>query len=101
MCLEGVAGPPSAWLSLWVGVGAVASQDTTNAVAEEGVVSGVGHVQTAIGVVEDTSANKAKKSVTWMSSEGDTTGWASVCADSCTQVADGDKGEYYVPAVDG
>jgi len=54
MCLEGVAGPPSVWLSLWVGAGAEATRDASSPVLEEGVVIGVDRVQRSVEIVETT-----------------------------------------------
>ena len=73
-CLKGVAGPPSALLCRCVGAGLAPTGGTTNTPSSaEGVVSRVGHVETT-GVVETTPANKAKRSVTWVKSEGATCG---------------------------
>jgi len=65
------------------------------------LAAGEGTIWAAAGVVDVTPANKAKRSVSWVSSEGATTGWASTCGESCTQAADGDEGEYYSAADEG
>jgi len=49
MCLEGGAGPLNVWLSRCVGAGTVPTSGTTNTpCSEEGVISGVGHVETTM-----------------------------------------------------
>jgi len=94
MFLEGAAEPPSAWLGRWVGARTSLTRGTTNTPSsEQGVVSRVGHVETTSGVAETTPANKTKRSVTSVSSEGATTGQASGSGESCPQLVDGGKGE--------
>jgi len=61
--------------------------------SEEGVVSRVGHVETTTAFVETTPANKAKRSVIWVISEGATRGRASGSEESGPQLVDGGKGE--------